>query len=115
MSLTVSIRSSIEYSETLRRTLGPTLYSAWSADNSFYDTFTVANAATLTLPPATTYIIDVDPLATIVVGFVVDSVVVELPVSQLAVLTPPTTPYLRNTELNTSSNTPVPVKVIAFS
>lgn len=114
MSFTISIRSVVETAETLARRVLTNLYSAWSVSSMANEIVSVPYNTTTSLIPATTYVLQADPLATIVVGWTYDSVTVELPLNQLTVIAPPATPYLRNTSTASTSN-PVPVRVVAFS
>ena len=114
MSFTISIRSLVESAETLARSTLEKFYVAWNVSNVINQTVTVPYNTTTNLLAATTYLIQADPLATMVVGWVHSANTVELPVNQMTLIAPPNTPYLRNTSTD-STSTPIPVKVIAYS
>jgi hypothetical protein len=111
---TAVITQLIEISQTLARRTEARSFASFSFSNLLHEVVNVAFNQTVNLPPATTYSITADPLATINVGWVFNSNTVEIPLNQLTVISPPATPYLRNTSTNTASN-PVPVEVVAFS
>jgi len=112
MSFTVKLTSQISYSETLVRNAGPEFYSAWNVSNRFDEVISVAASATVSLVAATTYIVSADPLATVVIGWIFHGNAVEIPVNQLTVVAPPSTPYLCN--VSTTGNS-IPVRVLAIS
>ena len=115
MSFTVSIRSTIESAETLARTTIAKAFASWSVSSSENQIVSVPYGTTVNLPAYTTFLISADPLATqIVVGWVYQTHVVEVPLNGLTVVTPGATPYLRNTSSDSTTN-PVPVRVVAFS
>ena len=111
MAFTVRLTNQISYSETLVRTSGPEFYASWSVNNKFDEVVSVAAATAVDLQAATTYIINADPLANIVVGWMLHGNTVEISVNQITIIAPPSTPYLRN--LSTTGNA-IPVKVLAI-
>lgn len=110
---TLTIRSTVETSEVLaRRELEDRLLAFYSYANLLQQVISVNFSSTVNLAAATTYMFAADPLATVVIGWIVNSVTTEIPLNQFTILSPPATPYLRNTA---TSGNPVPVKIIALS
>lgn len=116
MSFTVVMTSELDTSENLSRSPLTRLYAAWPSANVVNQIVSVAHGVTEDLIEADTYVIQADPLgsALMVVGWIFNSNTVEIPLNQITVVSPPATPYLRNTSTNAAS-TPVPVRVVAFS
>jgi hypothetical protein len=114
MALTLSIRSTIETAERLARTTLWKFYAAYNIINLNNQLLTVAYNTILNLDSATTYFITCDPLATINIGWILNSQVVEIPINGFTIINPPSAPYLRNTSLD-SSSTPIPVKIVYIS
>jgi hypothetical protein len=115
---TISLTGQIVYADALSRRLGPDLSGCWAITNTSWQTIQVANDTTISLPVYATYLMQADPLGTVVFGFTISSTVVELPINVLSAIQLPsgaTGPYLRNTQLNTSTNAPVPVTLFAFT
>ena len=111
---TISLTTILETAEKLARNTLQRLYAAWSASNVVNEIISVPYSTTTALAAAYTYVIQADPLAPMVVGWVFNANTVEIPLNQLTVVAPPATPYLRNTSTDATS-TPVPVRVVAFS
>ena len=106
--------SEVDSSECLARSTITRLYAAWSSTAVINQIVPVAYDTTVDLLTATSYIIQADPVAPVVVGWIYNANIVEMLVNQITVVYPPATPYLRNTSVD-STSTPVPVRVVAFS
>lgn len=109
---TIVLRTIVTSSEVLARRLLTKVDASWAYTNSTLQIVSVNPSATVNLPANTTYVIEADPLATVVVGWVFSANTVEIPLNGITVVAPPATPYLRNTS---SSGNAVPVKVLSFT